>query len=145
MGKALKAWEVRVKHWVWDRAASSICVPILSLWKEKHKLKVTVQPVAVRKTKRICSGFMSSASIPATEVKFIKSWGNISASDRHFWGSFYPVTAKAWPTALGYSFRQKAADIMKSFFLQEQITNHFKSRAICSERHYFLLQGWDIF
>lgn len=112
--KALKAWEARV----WDRAGSSICASVLSL-KEKQELKVRVQPFTVRRTeqaaKGVCSGFMSYASIPATEIKFINSCealstgrGNISAPNRHFWGSFYPVTAKHWPTALVYFFDTKS-------------------------------------
>lgn len=72
----------------------------------------------IRRTKQaakgVCSDFMSSASIPATEVKFINSCealstggGNISAPNRHFWSSLHPVTAKHWPTALGYFFDTK--------------------------------------
>lgn len=61
---------------------------ILSLWKEKHELKARVQPVTIGKTeqaaKRVCSGFMSCASIPGTGVKFIKSCEALSYRRRQY-------------------------------------------------------------
>lgn len=61
--------------------------------------------------------------------------GFISASDRQFWGSFSPVCKAV--THSTWIFLQKPADIMKFFFLQEQITNHFKFKNICRGRALF--------
>lgn len=41
--KALNAWEARV----WDRAGSSICASVLSLWNKKQELKERVQPLTL--------------------------------------------------------------------------------------------------
>lgn len=154
--KALKAWEARVKCWVWDRAGSSICASMLSLWKEKHELKVSVQPVIVRKTKqatkRVCSGSMSSASIPATEVPFINSCEALGYRRRWYQcirQALLGLISSCHCTALTHStwifFWHKAADIMKFFFLQEQITNHFKFRTICRGKTLFSAVGMRYF
>lgn len=148
--KALRAREARVECWDWDRAGSSICASTLSLWQEKQELKVRVQPLTVRKTKqaakRVCSGFMSYASIPGTKVKFINPCEALGYRRRQYQSTRQALLrliscchckALTHSTWVFFDTKQQISWNSSSFRNKKPTTSNLKPSA--GERHYFLL------